>query len=113
MKIVKIISTLMIIFLIISCSPKPKDAIIGDWKEPVKSGRFEFLQDGTFKYYIGNGLTPMSGTYKFQQDDVMIMNVQKSIFGSSTTTVKVKIKGNKLIMNLEDDTEYIRLERIP
>ncbi len=89
----------VVLFGVAGCGAKPKDQIVGKWEaaeaDPKKGGGMtvEFKKEGDVVMSVG--AMNISGKYKFPQDDVVEIEIEK-LGKKDAKKMKVDIKGDEL-----------------
>jgi hypothetical protein len=107
----------VVLLLLSSCTSSIKQSIIGRWQnedwKPDNGMQYEFFKDGTLKYtvvYVYPGDDRVQevtkwGTYRFLDDDQMLVEIPPELFGYLADGVKEiyhpRVTKDKLVLSLK------------
>jgi hypothetical protein len=107
-KLVGFLAFAFILSLLVSCSSKPEDAIVGKWSEIGGTEKIELFKDGTIT--VVNKDIIMGGKYTFVDKDRI--RIELSGLGAllGPFVVTVSISGDELTLTMPDGkvTKYRR-----
>jgi hypothetical protein len=94
------LAVVLTLSILVSCSSKPENAIVGKWSEIGGTETMEFFKDGTVSV-VDKGMT-MEGSYKFVEKDSIKLELGGLGALVGPIVAKVSIKGDELIFTLPD-----------